>query len=98
MSVLSKYDRDCDRVWQEIEAAIDGLTESVPDEMIVTVLVWMARERLEGFTDLAQWEIVKSPLLDIRNEFEVRAEPFWSNEVDLDKVIEEYERRYAKLH
>ena len=98
MSFLSKYDRDCNRAWQEIEAAIDGLTESVGDEIIVTVLVWIAKEHLEGFTDLAQWEIVKPALLDIRDEFEVRAEPFWLHEVDLDKVVEEYERRYAKQH
>ena len=59
-------------------------------------LLQRATELLEDFTELEQWELIKSELLDIRGVFEKNAEPYWSSEIDRDSVDEEYEQRHAQ--
>ncbi|MCH7982159.1 MAG: hypothetical protein IID59_11730 [Proteobacteria bacterium] len=95
MNTRSKYDHDLCAAYVAISDTTDQLRTKMPYEIIAAALLQEVQQILEGFTDLEEWELTKSELLDVRNEFEKRAEPFWSNDVDNDIVAENYNKRYA---
>ena len=90
-----KFDEDSGTAFFWIGEAGTYLEESLPDEIIVAALLQVAKEYIDSFRDLQQWETVKSELLDIRSTFERSAEPYWSDVIDRDSIAVCYNERHA---
>ena len=95
MNNHSQYYQDMSEAYIKIDEVTETLAKKFPTEIIATVLLCEALARLEEFSDLEQWEAVKSELLDIRDEFEKNAERYWSSSIDRDEVEKQYNRRYG---
>ena len=95
MTLRSRFDQDYDQTYCAIEVATEELAKSMPIELIARALLVQARLNLACFTDMEQWELVKEALLDLRSDFEVNAERYWSNVIDPEQVEENYNKRYG---
>ena len=95
MKTCSKFDQDFKVANAAIADVMDCLVEKMPSEMVALVLMRNIRGLLENITDFDQWELLKSDLVDMRDEFEIEVEPHLSNLIDPDLEAENYNKRYA---
>lgn len=90
-----KFDHDFYLANASITGVIDILTKKMPNEMVALVLMRKIRGVLENITDFDQWELLKSDLVGMRDEFEIDVEPHLSNLIDTDLEEENYNKRYV---
>jgi len=95
METLSKYDKDMNLAGRSITDATDSLRTAVPDEMVALVLLHSTRVLLEDLTELVQWEFVQEQIIDLWYDFENSVSSQLTNELDLDRDAENYNKRHA---
>ena len=93
MNNTSKFHNDFYQTYDSVDNAVDSLTSKPPNEIIALVLLSKARRIIEGFTDLAEWELIKGEIVDIGAEFENIC-PQLSNLIDFDLEAENYNKRH----
>ena len=95
MKTCSKFDQDSDVAYASISGVVDCLRKKMPNEMVALILLRNIRNLFEDITDFDQWELLKSDLVDMRDEFMNEIEPHLSNLIDPDIEEENYNKRYA---
>ena len=93
MNNTSKFDNDFCQTYDSVDNSVDSLTRKIPNAMIALVLLSKTRRIIEGFTDLAEWELIKGEIVDIGAEFE-KICPQLSNPIDWDLEAENYSKRH----
>ncbi len=95
METLSKYDKDRNLTNRSIIDAMDSLRTAMPDEMVALVLLQNTRVLLEDLTELVQWEFVQDQIIGLWYDFENSVSSQLTNELDLDRDAENYNKRHA---
>ncbi len=95
METLSKYDKDMNLADRSISDAADSLRTAMPDEMVALVLLHYTRLLLEDLTELVQWEFVQDQIIELWCDFENSVYSQLTNEFDLDRDAENYNKRHA---
>ena len=95
MGTLCKYHNDLNLADRSITEATDSLRTAMPDEMVALVLLQNTRRLLKDLTELVQWEIVQEQIIDLWCDFEGFVHSELTNELDLDRDAENYNKRHA---
>jgi len=83
MKNRSQYERDLFEGYVTIHEATETLAKRMPIKMIMTALLLEAMGYIEEFSELEQWEAVRTELLDFHSII-MSNDAHWSKLIDRD--------------